>query len=134
MFGKKSKSFNTVIGKDTTIKGGIESVGSLRIDGKVVGNIKIQGDLFIGSSAAINGNISADNIQLAGTVEGNIHSEDLLRMLSTARLYGDMHVNSFVADEGALFQGKCSMPEVSESKKSTNESKGKESLVSENIL
>lgn len=118
MFGKKSRGFSTIIGADAIIKGDLESAGSLRVDGKVVGDIRAQGDLLIGSNAAINGNISANSIQLSGMVEGNIHAEDLLRMLSTAKLYGDMHVKSFVADEGAVFHGKCSMLEVSETGKS----------------
>jgi len=115
MLSKKNKSFNTVIGADTTINGDIKSDGSLRIDGKITGNIEVQGDLFIGSSAVINGNITANNIELSGTVVGNVHSENLMRMLSTAKLYGDMQVNAFVADEGAFFKGKCSMPKSSES-------------------
>jgi len=122
MLSKKNKSFNSVIGADTIITGDIKSDGSLRIDGKLTGNIEVQGDLFIGSSAVINGNITADNIELSGTVVGNIHSENLLRMLSTAKLYGDMHVNAFVADEGAFFQGKCNMPKASESTVSESES------------
>ena len=122
MLGKKNKSFNTVIGAGVTINGDINSEGSLRIDGKITGNIEIQGDLFVGSSAVINGNIIANNIELSGMVVGNIHSENLLRMLSTGKLYGDMQVNAFVADEGAFFQGKCSMPKTSESTESENES------------
>jgi len=119
MLGKKNKSFYTVIGSGTTINGDINSEGSLRIDGKITGNIEVQGDLFIGSSAVIKGNITAHSIELSGTVIGNVHSENLLRMLSTAKLYGDMKVNAFVADEGAFFQGKCSMPRTSESSAST---------------
>lgn len=114
MMSKKSKGFNTIIGADTTIKGDISSEGSLRIDGKVTGKIEVQGDLFIGSSAVINGNITASNVELSGTVVGNIHTENLLRILSTGKLYGDMQVNAFVADEGAYFQGKCSMPKPPE--------------------
>jgi cytoskeletal protein CcmA (bactofilin family) len=32
-------------------------------------------------------------------------------------LYGDIKVNSFVADEGALFQGKCEMLEDAQEEK-----------------
>ncbi|HHW00662.1 MAG TPA: polymer-forming cytoskeletal protein [Clostridiaceae bacterium] len=120
MLNKKNKSFNTVIGADTIINGDIKSDGSLRIDGKITGNIEIQGDLFIGSSAVINGNITAHNIELSGMVVGNVHSENLMRMLSTAKLYGDMQVNALVADEGAFFKGKCSMPKTSESAESAS--------------
>ena len=38
-----------------------------------------------------------------------LQPKGVLKILSTAKLFGDIKVNSFVADEGALFQGKCSM-------------------------
>ena len=89
----------------------------MRIDGKVKGDIKVEGDIYVGEKAVITGNLTAANVNLAGTVEGNITSKGILKILSTAKLYGDIKVNSFVADEGALFQGKCSMMESTEGKR-----------------
>ena len=40
-----------------------------------------------------------------------------MKILSTAKLYGDIKVISFVADEGALFQGKCEMLEDAQEEK-----------------
>lgn len=117
MFSKKANSFkdyvvDTIIGTNSTFIGNIESEGSVRIDGKVKGDLKANGDIFVGSDALISGNVTAGNIHLAGTVEGNITSGGILKILSTAKLYGDIKVNSFIADEGALFQGKCSMVDI----------------------
>lgn len=116
MLSKKTNSFkdsavDTIIGINTTFTGNVESEGSLRVDGKIKGDIKAAGDIFIGSNALISGNVDGENIHLAGTVEGNITSGGMLKILSTAKLYGDIRVNSFIADEGALFQGKCCMVE-----------------------
>jgi cytoskeletal protein CcmA (bactofilin family) len=114
MFSKKDSTFkdyvvDTIIGSNSIFIGNIESEGAVRIDGKLKGSINSQGDVYIGSNALITGNITADNIHLAGIVEGNIISKGMLKVLSTAKLYGDIKVNSLIADEGALFQGKCSM-------------------------
>lgn len=105
---------DTLIGINTSFEGNIESEGTVRVDGKVKGDLKIGGDVFVGDGAVITGNIYANNVHLSGTVEGNIHSKGVLRILSTAKLYGDIQVHSFVADEGGVFHGKCSMIETPE--------------------
>lgn len=110
---KKNAGFregvDTLIGFNTTFTGNITSEGSIRIDGKVKGDIQVTGDVYIGENSVIKGNIDSANVHLSGTVEGNITAKGVLKILSTAKLYGDIKVNSFVADEGALFQGKCNM-------------------------
>jgi len=116
MFGKndmgKTEKVDTFIGENTVFEGNIESDGTIRVDGKVRGDIKVNGDVYIGSTAVVTGNIVANNVNLAGTIEGNINSRGTLRILSTAKLYGDILVHSFVADEGGIFQGKCSMADA----------------------
>lgn len=113
MFTKKDsgyrEGFDTLIGANTTFEGNIESEGSVRIDGKIKGDLKINGDVIIGKDAHVAGNVVASNISLSGTVEGNIHSTGILKILSSSRLLGDIEARSFVADEGAIFQGKCNM-------------------------
>lgn len=116
MFKKKemdgAEGFDTLIGVHSTFEGNLETEGILRVDGRIKGDLKVSGDVYIGNQAVITGNVHANNVNLAGTVEGNIHAKGVLRILSTARLFGDIHVHSFVADEGGIFQGKCSMVEV----------------------
>lgn len=128
MFNKKSPAFregvDTLVGISTIFTGNIESDGTVRIDGKVKGDIKAGGDIYVGEKAFVTGSLSASNVHLSGTLEGNITAKGILKIQSTAKLYGDIKVNSFVADEGALFQGKCIMMELPEEEKST----GKDSL------
>ena len=115
MFGKNAgfrDGVDTIIGSTTIFTGNIEGEGTVRVDGRVVGDLKVSGDVYVGDNATIKGSIEAANVHLSGSVEGNITARGLLKILSSAKLYGDIHVNSFVADEGALFQGKCDMLEV----------------------
>ncbi len=110
---KKNTSFregvDTLIGSTSTFTGSIEADGTVRVDGKLIGDVKVTGDCYVGNEASVHGNIEASNVHLAGKVEGNITARGLLKILSTAKLYGNIKINSFVADEGALFQGKCEM-------------------------
>jgi cytoskeletal protein CcmA (bactofilin family) len=105
-------TFDTLVGTNTEVKGDITSKGVVRIDGKVTGNISIQGDLFIGENSFIKGDVTASSIHIAGSIEGNIFSSGLLKLLSTARVIGDIQVKSLVCEEGSLFEGNCKMLEA----------------------
>lgn len=109
-------TFDTLVGANTEIKGDLTSKGIIRIDGKITGNISVQGDLFVGEAAYIKGAVSASNIHIAGILEGNVSSSGSLKLLSTAKLIGDIQVKSFVCDEGSLFEGMCKMVDSQTSK------------------
>ncbi len=105
-------TFDTLIGTNTEMKGDINSKGIVRIDGKVTGNVIIQGDLYLGNASVIKGDVSASNIHVSGTIEGNVFTSGLLKLLSTSRVVGDIQVKSFVCEEGSLFEGNCKMLEA----------------------
>lgn len=127
---------DSIIGFNSVFTGSIESGGTVRVDGKLDGDLKVAGDVYIGTEATIKGNIEAENVHLAGTVEGNIVARGILKIRSTAKLYGDIKINSFVADEGALFQGKCEMLEATPLDTETEESvkKSKKSYKKSTVL
>lgn len=138
MFNKKEASFkegvDTLVGINTIFTGNIESDGTVRVDGKIRGDIKVGGDVYVGESAVITGGINAANVHLAGTVEGNITCRGILKILTTAKLYGDIKVHSFIADEGALFQGKCSMMEAPEEADKVSEKNSRRNYKKSSVL
>lgn len=104
-------TIDTLIGANTIISGNIETKGSLKIEGKVQGNIAATGDISLGKNALVLGDVYAKNVEVNGVIEGNIYADGLLRISSSAKLFGDVEVESFVSDQGALFEGKCAMRE-----------------------
>lgn len=119
MFNKQitfeKTTFDTLIGENTELKGNLTTKGIIRIDGSITGNINVQGDLFVGTTALIKGDITASNIHIAGNVEGNIFSSGVLKLLAAARVTGDIQVKSFVCEEGSIFEGTCKMTDSSSS-------------------
>ncbi|PQQ66685.1 bactofilin family protein [Acetivibrio saccincola] len=114
MFKKDVKApdkFDTLVGKNTIFQGNIETSGTIRIDGKVQGEIKADGDVYLGKSSEVTGNIYANNVFLSGKVEGNIEARGLLDASSTAVLYGDILVQNLITSEGSIFEGRCKMLE-----------------------
>ncbi|NLC68933.1 MAG: polymer-forming cytoskeletal protein [Clostridiaceae bacterium] len=104
-----SRSFDSLIGEKTVFEGSINCDGAIRIDGKVTGDIKASGDIVVGEGARMEGNLSGNIIQISGIVNGNVYSNYMVRLCSTARLNGDIETVCFITEEGAFFHGKCTM-------------------------
>jgi cytoskeletal protein CcmA (bactofilin family) len=113
MFGKKqainADKMDTLIGKETSIAGKITANGTLRIDGRVDGEIISQGDVIIGEGAKVQAGIQARNILLAGELKGNVTASGRVELAASSKLEGDIQVNSLLVEEGAQFLGSCTM-------------------------
>ena len=116
MFGKADsgtvKSYDSTIESKVNIDGNIYTESSLYIAAKLNGEIRSDSDVYIGADGIINGNLFARNICIAGVVEGNIEASGVLKILNTGKIYGDINVFRFIASEGAVFEGKCSMSDL----------------------
>lgn len=99
----------TIIGLGTVINGNVECEGCLSVEGIINGDLKVEGDVEVGDSARVMGNISANNVSVGGIIQGNVNTAGLLKILSTARLEGDINVGGFIANEGGMFIGRCTM-------------------------
>ena len=103
-----SNSTNT-IGKGTVLEGNIETYGNIRIEGKVIGNIKSKSKIALGNSSHVEGNIIAQNADLEGEVKGRIEISEMLILKATAVVHGDIITGKLVVEPGAVFNGTCKM-------------------------
>ena len=119
MFGKKeinTDRIDTLIGKNTKLKGLIEGTGIIRVDGELTGDLIVKGNVVIGPDGKIIGNVKCDNLFNSGTIRGNIKCNEQLRLASSAALFGDVDVKTFIIDENAIFEGKCKMQNTKDEK------------------
>ena len=100
---------STLIGKDVVFDGNISAPESIRIDGTVNGNCECKAQLVIGESGLIKGDINAQNVLISGRVEGNISAYGKIEILSSGVLAGNIEAKALVIDEGACFDGRCTM-------------------------
>lgn len=106
---------DTLIGKESVIEGKILSKASLRIEGKITGDIECSGDVSIGEKGLVHSNIKARNVFNAGSIHGSITTKGLLMITNTGKIYGNVSVGSLQIDEGAIFQGTSKMDNPSNS-------------------
>ncbi|GAA0892278.1 hypothetical protein GCM10009122_19570 [Fulvivirga kasyanovii] len=100
---------SNIIGKGTVLQGNIETFGNIRIEGKVVGNIKTKSKVALGQSSHVEGNILAQNAEVEGELKGNIEITDILILKPTAVIHGDIITSKLIVESGATFNGGCKM-------------------------
>ena len=119
MFTKKKTSisplvmdqekFDTLIGRHAEIHGCLKLKESVRIDGKVVGNIEAPNDdsisVVIGPMGEVMGDVLASRIIVAGKVSGNIHAFDRVEVMASALVQGDIRYASLAVEHGAKLLG-----------------------------
>ncbi len=93
----------------TTFAGNIDTLGGVRVDGTVKGNVKAGGDITIGGDGAIEGSVNAINVNIAGRINGNLTATGAVQMLSGAKLIGNLTASSFAIEHGAYYTGKCTI-------------------------
>lgn len=97
----------SLIAKHLEVKGDLTGAGDLKIDGKIQGNVNLEGNLFLSESAEIKGNIIAKNFECNGIIEGNILVKDKLTIGSKSKITGDIQTKILIVEEGAEINGKC---------------------------
>jgi cytoskeletal protein CcmA (bactofilin family) len=100
---------HTQIMKGTTVEGNIETFGNVRIEGKIVGNIKSKSKIALGDSSLVEGNIISQNAEIAGEVKGTIEISDILTLKSTAVIKGDIVTGKLIVEAGAVWNGTVKM-------------------------
>jgi len=106
--GTKTK-VSTVLGEGTVFDGNLKTSGTVRVDGTVNGNCTSDEEMILGHEGVVKGNVSAKNIIISGRVDGDITSLGKLEILSTGKVNGNIAARSLVIDEGASFDGKCTI-------------------------
>lgn len=111
MFLKSNKSapkIETIIGSGTEMEGNLHTKESMRIDGKIKGELHAQA-VVIGEFGVVLGDITAAMVTVAGKVKGNIFANESLELLPKGQVLGDIHTAKLMISDGATFEGNCQM-------------------------
>lgn len=103
------KDMNTFIAKGSEFAGKLTFEGTVRIDGKVDGEIFSKGTLIIGPGADIKAKVNVDTVIISGNLDGNITAKKKTELRAPAKLKGNIMTPSLVIEEGVIFEGNCKM-------------------------
>ena len=95
----------STLSADLTFEGNVSGAGDLQVDGTVKGDLRV-GRLIVGETGAVEGNVSADYVEVRGRIVGGVNGKQI-KLLGTAYVDGDITHEQLSIDVGAYFQGRC---------------------------
>ena len=106
----------SIIGASVKVSGNIVTSGSIRIDGKVDGNVFADGNMILGDGGEIKGDVKGKSVSLGGKITGSVKAAERVTLESKCSLEGDIASRVLVIEPGAFFNGKSSMGTVEKEK------------------
>jgi cytoskeletal protein CcmA (bactofilin family) len=97
------------LGKGTEFKGVLSFEGTIRVDGKVDGEVISKDTLIAGDGAYLHGEITVGTLISSGKVFGNINASQKVHILAPGMIQGNIKTPRLIIEEGVLFDGKCEM-------------------------
>jgi len=119
-----SKNSDTVIGTRLIFQGTLTAKGSLRVDGRIDGSI-VDAKLVTIGKREDQGRYLLRDLLRSGEVAGNVTALDHIELLAGAKMTGDLRAVKILIEEGAVFNGNCSMTGLKNPKAENSEKAAK---------
>ena len=116
---KPEGEINTLLGRGSEFEGKLTFEGTVRIDGKLSGEIFSEDVLVVGEGAQVSAEIDVGVIIVEGSVTGNIKAKRACELHAPARVRGNIETPSLYVDKGVIFEGNCRMENVGQPRPTT---------------
>ena len=107
--GDSASEVTTLLGRGSEFEGKLSFEGTVRVDGKLAGEIFTDDVLIIGEGAEVSAEINVGAIIIEGTVNGNIHAKRSVEIRTPGRVRGNISTPSLFIEKGVVFDGNCQM-------------------------
>ena len=105
---KSPSQLDTMLGKNTSIKGDISFNGAIILDGSIYGSLKgseLDDVLTISETGVVEGKIEVANIIVNGIVKGDIIASGKIEVASKANIEGNVYYNNIEMETGSKING-----------------------------
>ena len=102
----QSDDFKGFLDHGTSLTGELQFSGTLRVDGEIHGSITTNDLLIVGEQANVHADIRAGEVQIFGSVSGNVESERRVEVYPSGHLKGDVRTPQLIIEEGGTFEGR----------------------------
>ncbi len=113
---EKDAKVDTIVGRGAHIKGDLRIDGSLKMDGRIEGNVQVSEIYIAGKDSLSKGNVVCKSAIVAGRIDGNVVAQSTIEMQPGAHIVGDVVCKGLIVREGVFFEGSCRMSERAEKK------------------
>lgn len=99
----------TIIGEGVRVSGTISGTGSFVVCGVVESDCDLDGPVTLAKEGQWKGTIRATEVIIAGQVEGDVRTDGMIEVASTAYVRGSLIGRVIAVDEGAVIEGEMQM-------------------------
>lgn len=104
-----ASQISTLLGRGSEFEGKLSFEGTVRVDGKMSGEIFTDDVLVVGEGAEVSAEINVGSIIIEGTVKGNIHAKRSVEIHTPGKVRGNITTPSLFIEKGVVFDGNCQM-------------------------
>ena len=114
MLGKKqykrpSDNLETLVGANTKIRGDIEFVGGLVVEGEVQGAVGVAdggtASLTVTRNGSVRGDVAVPHMEIDGVIEGDVYATEYISLKEHARINGNVYYALLEMAVGAEVNG-----------------------------
>jgi len=109
--GAPPETVISIIGPGMKLVGDCETDGTIRIEGRVEGNVRAGKAVVIGKEGVVEGTVVTQDAVISGRLKGTLTSESRLELQATSRIEGEVHARRMQLEEGAILNGTVHMGE-----------------------
>ena len=98
------------VGHGTVLTGETNFQMMLRVDGHLTGTVTSDGGtLIVGTNGQVDANVSVGVATVNGVINGDVVASEKIQLGRTARVMGNISTPKLVIEDGAVFEGGCTM-------------------------
>jgi cytoskeletal protein CcmA (bactofilin family) len=99
----------SIIGPGTKVTGDLVTEGTIRIEGRVEGNVRAGKAVVLGKDGTVEGTILTQDAVISGRLVGTLTAESRLELQASSRIDGEVHARRMQLVEGAILNGTVNM-------------------------
>jgi cytoskeletal protein CcmA (bactofilin family) len=109
-FGAQTSTSPAVLATSVTVTGEIYCNEPLTIEGEVEGSVDVTGHLLtIALRGKVRASMRASEIDVLGSLQGNVDGAEKIYIRNGARVVGDIHARGIVIEDGGFVCGKVDL-------------------------
>jgi cytoskeletal protein CcmA (bactofilin family) len=100
---------HSALSEGTVIQGNLSFDRPVRIDGSLVGKVFSSDALLLGKTSKVTAEIEVRVLVVEGKLSGKVTARERIVVLASAIVEADLHAPSITIENGAQYEGRCSM-------------------------
>jgi cytoskeletal protein CcmA (bactofilin family) len=105
----KQGDLNGFLDRGSHLRGELQFEAHFRVHGKFTGEVTTEGELIVGEGGEVEGEVRVGQVLVSGTLRGSIQASRRVQITSTGKVFADVDTPALVVEDGAIFEGRCSM-------------------------